>query len=162
METQVSVYACKVRGDPSSWRKVLTMAGFGNAGNVPELVASRMDELSDLERTPLSESEEKAQLELWETFASTRPYLADSPQEEAASVLIRNREAICRDVAKNCKDASLDDGERLNEAMRSLSVVLCGENKFSESTIEACEEVCGIELRSLAASATWAPPGSTS
>ena len=151
METQVPVYACKVRGDPSSWRKVLTMAGFGNAGNVPGLVATRMDVLKKSERAPLSESQEKKQQDLWETYASTRPYLASSPSEEAASVLIRNRESICRDVAKNCKDVSLDDDEKLNEAMRSLSVVLCGENNFPESTIEACEEVCGTELRSLAA-----------
>ena len=25
-------YACRVRGDAASWRKVLSMAGFGNSG----------------------------------------------------------------------------------------------------------------------------------
>ncbi len=151
METTVPVYGCKVRGDPSSWRKVLTMAGFGNAGNVPDLVASRMDELTESEKAPLSEAEEKAEQELWETFSSTRPYVAASAREEAAAVLVRNRQAIIKDAAKNCKDSSLASDEKLEEAMRSLSVVLCGESKFSESTIEACEEACGAEFRSLAA-----------
>ena len=152
METQVPVYACKVRGDPSSWRKVLTMAGFGNAGNVPDLVASRMDELSEAEKEPLTEAQEKAQQDLWDTYSATRPYIASSLSEEAAAVLVRNREAICRDVAKNCNVPSLsNDQETLEQAMRSLSVLLCGESTFSEAAIAACEENCGTEVRSLAA-----------
>ena len=149
METQVPVYACKVRGDPSSWRKVLTMAGFGNAGSVPDLVASRMNELGTSEGDPLSELQEKEEQDLWETYAATRPYLTASAREEAAATLVRNREAVARDVTKNCDDASLNnDQEVLEQAMRSLSVLLCGENKFSKSIIEACE---GTEVSSLAA-----------
>lgn len=151
METLVPAYACKVRGDPSSWRKVLTMAGFGNAGNVPELVASRMEELGAIEKEPLSEAEVNHQQDLWKTFQASRPYLAASPKEEAAAILIRNREAITRDATKNCDDDSLDGEVVLDEAMRSLAVLLCDENRFSESTVEACEELRGTELRALAA-----------
>ena len=32
MEAAVPAYACRVRGDAASWRKVLSMAGFGNSG----------------------------------------------------------------------------------------------------------------------------------
>lgn len=34
---QVPAYASRLKGDASSWRKVLTMAGFGNAVRVDEL-----------------------------------------------------------------------------------------------------------------------------
>ena len=152
METRVPAYACKVRGDLSSWRKVLTMAGFGNAGNVPEMVASRMEELADAEKEPLSEAEETNQQDLWNTYAATRPYVAASPREEAAAVLIRNREKIMQDAAKNCANSSLiDNNETLDEAMRSLATLLCDSGKFSEDIVMACEEKRGTELRSLAA-----------
>lgn len=36
---KIPAYACRVRGDPSSWRKVLTVAGFGNDG-VPPIVVN--------------------------------------------------------------------------------------------------------------------------
>jgi len=152
METRVPAYACKVRGDQSSWRKVLTMAGFGNTGNVPELVASRMEELSIAERVPLSEVEETHQIDIWKTYATTRPYVAASAREEAAAVLVRNREKIAADAAKSCSDSALvDDRETLDEAMRSLAVCLCDENRFPGDVVRACEERRGTELRSLAA-----------
>ena len=34
MDTLVPVYSCKIKGDASSWRKVLTMAGFGKISSV--------------------------------------------------------------------------------------------------------------------------------
>ena len=37
--------ACRVSGNPSSWRMVLTMAGYGNAGNVPPSILGRMRDL---------------------------------------------------------------------------------------------------------------------
>jgi len=150
METTVPAYACRVRGDRSSWRKVLAMAGFGNAGAVPGLVASRMEELAREERKPLSGAEAGAERDLWESYRATRPYAAASPGEEAASVLIRNREAIARDVETNCGDSSLS-GDVLDEAMRSLAVLLCGAHGgFSAETIEACGEEGGGDPRRLA------------
>lgn len=152
METRVPAYGCKVRGDLSSWRKVLTMAGFGNAGNVPGTVATRMEELGLAEKSPISEAEETNQQALWETFAATRPYVAASPREEAAAVLIRNREKIAKDASKNCADSAVvGSSETLDEAMRSLAVLLCDKDRFSEPIVAACEERRGTELRSLAA-----------
>ena len=46
METQVPAYACRVKGNPSSWIKVLTMAGYGNGG-VPSDVMDRRDDLGN-------------------------------------------------------------------------------------------------------------------
>ena len=40
MEAQVPAYACRCRGDAPSWRKVLSMAGFGNAGLPPRVIAN--------------------------------------------------------------------------------------------------------------------------
>jgi len=152
MENRIPAYACKVRGDPSSWRKVLTMAGFGNAGAVPPLISERMDELTLLEREPLSETEAANQRKLWDEYASSRPYVASSSNQEAAAVLIRNRENIAKDVAKNCGDAALaGEAEALDAAMRSLAVALCDEERFSSAVREACEDECGGSVRSLAA-----------
>ena len=47
MEQLVPAYACRVQGNTSSWRKVLVMAGFGNAGIPPQTVG-RMETM-DLE-----------------------------------------------------------------------------------------------------------------
>ena len=78
--------------------------------------------------------------------------MAASPSEEAAAVLIRNREMIAKDIVKNCDDPALvGDSEILDEAMRSLAVVLMDRNGPSEDVVRACEERRGTELRSLAA-----------
>ena len=149
METKVPAYACRVRGDPSSWRKVLTMAGFGNAGALPPLVSERMEELKRQETKPLSADERADQQRLWDEYAVDRPYVAASPNTEAAAVLIRNRGNIRKDALKNYNDG--DTITDLDEGMRSLAVLLCDEGSFSQERVDACRERCGESARSLAA-----------
>ena len=133
METTVPVYGCRIRGDHSSWRKVLTMAGFGNAGNVPQLVNDRMDEITKLECKPISKEEYKQQQILWDQYVSSsslspslkRKYVSSSPSKEAASVLIRNRENIIKDIISKKRKSLPTESNELDEIMRSLAYTLC-------------------------------------
>ena len=52
----IPAYACRVRGNPSSWRKVLTMAGYGNGG-VPPDVVGRIEDLQIEESNAQSEED---------------------------------------------------------------------------------------------------------
>jgi len=70
METTVPAYACRVRGNPSSWRKVLTMAGYGNGG-VPPAVVRRMDDLGMEEGWVQTEEERCRDHGLWDEYRDT-------------------------------------------------------------------------------------------
>ena len=94
METQVvPAYACRVKGNPSSWRKVLTMAGYGNGGVLSD-VMDRRDDLGNEESWPQTERERKRDQGLWDEYRATRPYLANTPSAEAGRVLLGNCEAM--------------------------------------------------------------------
>lgn len=127
METTVPAYACRVQGNPSSWRKVLTMAGFGNAGMPPDVI-DRMDDFDKDEARPLSEEERAIEQKLWDEYRSTRPLLALTPSAEAGKTMLNNREAIVKDTLKRA--ASLEgkgiplDEENLDRAMRALATLL--------------------------------------
>ena len=77
---------------------------------------------------------------LWEEYASSRPYLADTPQAEAALTVTRNREAIVTDTLKRAnnspwKDKGLPTNESdLDEAMRAMVQLLVEGNIDSENT----------------------------
>jgi len=139
MEQQIPEYACRVSGDASSWRKVLCMAGFGNAGNVPSSVASRMEEEGAKENSPLTQEEQEKQQKLWAEYSSSRPYIADSAGREAASVLIRNRDMIVKDIEKRTAMKSntydLPTGKDLDATMRSLACILCGD-RYDDDCLE--------------------------
>ncbi len=142
MDELVPAYACRVRGDLSSWRKVLTMAGFGNVG-VPPVVSSRMDGEDIKESAPLDLERKQRQQSVWETYAATRPHVAPSPGKEAASVLIRNREMIAKDILKRLgmksnKHDLPSDEEQLDATMRSLACILC-EDRYDKSTLDECK-----------------------
>lgn len=127
METQVPAYACRVRGNPSSWRKVLTMAGYGNAG-VPPAVVERMDDLGIEESRPQTEQERIRDQKLWDDYRSTRLYLAKTPSAEAGRVLANNRKAIVKDTLKRAgalKGTGIPlDEKGLDDAMRALACIL--------------------------------------
>ena len=153
METTVPAYACRVRGNPSSWRKVLTMAGYGNAG-VPPGVVGRMHDFNIEESRPQSETERAVDQALWDQYRSTRSYLAYTPSAEAGRVLLGNRDAIVKDTLK-CANSfgkmgvPLDE-KGLDDAMRALATILIygsaedGHYESLESASKDASEVKGV------------------
>ena len=127
---QVPAYACRVKGDASSWRKVLSMAGFGNSFVPPEIEAN-MESLAEKEAVAASSTIDKG---LWAEYASSRPYLADTPQAEAALIMTRNRKSIAIDTLKRANDSpwkqrGLPTSEaELDKAMIELVQVLINDD----------------------------------
>ncbi|EJK71359.1 hypothetical protein THAOC_07216 [Thalassiosira oceanica] len=151
----VPAYACRVKGNASSWRKVLTMAGYGNAGYVPALVSERMDRLGDEEGRDQTDDEKAGDQRLWDEYRAARPHLARTPAAEAARVLLSNREAILADTLK--RSEALEgtgvplDRDGLDGAMRALAAVLAcdgagGGRHYGELEVAAreAEEVEGV------------------
>lgn len=140
MDEQVPAYACRVKGDASSWRKVLGMAGFGNMGNVPDDVLTRMELEAD--RTAvLSTAESQRQQELWDAYRAGRTHLAQSPAAEAAATIVRNREAIVRDAARRCntdhtwRSKLPPTTEATDAALRGLASSLLDERNDNNSEV---------------------------
>ena len=93
MESQIPAYGCRVRGNAASWAKVLSQAGFGNGGSVPET--------SPDSRTASSDAAASARgAETWAAYAADRPWVAPSPDEEAAATILRRKDAIRDDAAR--------------------------------------------------------------
>jgi len=123
----VPAYACRVRGNPSSWRKVLTMAGYGNGG-VPPDVVGRIEDFQIEESCAQSKEDRIRDQTLWDEYRSTRPYLAETPSAEAGRVLLSNRDAIVTDTLKRA--SSLEgtglplDEDGLDASRRALAILL--------------------------------------
>lgn len=101
MDESVAAYSCRVKGNAASWRKVLSMAGFGNAG-VPPTIRANMDGLIAKE-----EYESRRAMEygptLWREYAQDRPYLAQqSPSHQAALTIVQNHDAIIVYAWRRC------------------------------------------------------------
>eukprot|EP00527_Entomoneis_sp_CCMP2396_P003325 CAMPEP_0198144192 /NCGR_PEP_ID=MMETSP1443-20131203/13990_1 /TAXON_ID=186043 /ORGANISM="Entomoneis sp., Strain CCMP2396" /LENGTH=474 /DNA_ID=CAMNT_0043807545 /DNA_START=59 /DNA_END=1483 /DNA_ORIENTATION=+ len=125
---QIPAYACRVKGNASSWRKVLFMAGFGNGGMVPIEIKGNKDNLIQRDKENMSQMNEASDLEIWQAYASTRPYVADTPQAQAAQIICSNRQVILKDTLKRGGDTSTASSseEELDETMRELVEVLLG------------------------------------
>jgi glutathione S-transferase len=137
---KVPVYACRVKGDASSWRKVLTMAGFGNAG-VPHTINQNMSE-----RIAQEEEEAKSivsQSDVWEGFRSTSSYaLPDSPFLDAATIMTSNRKAIVRDAAKGTLGDSYSEKE-IDAALHGLvSRLIKYHDEGDDATFDDSNEAC--------------------
>ncbi|CAE8641295.1 unnamed protein product [Polarella glacialis] len=107
---QVPSYSCRVRGDEVSWRKVLAQAGYGNDG----VVSSTVEDGS-------SKGSEAGMESVWAAYARDRPYVAVTPQVEAAARLLRNRAALSKDAVKRgVSEAEVDHG------LRGVAALLAG------------------------------------
>lgn len=94
---QLPAYACRVKGDAGSWRKVLVMSGFGNAGLPPSIADTMEDRLVQEE----SEAIACINQNVWNNFRSTVCYpVPKSPYLDAATIMVRNQKAIVKDAAK--------------------------------------------------------------
>ena len=122
MET-LPAYACRVEGDAASWRKVLSMAGYGNAGT-PATVLKRMDEAAAIDAFG------GAQLvtqQVWSDFAESRPHAAPTASAEAAATIVRNRVDILVDATKR---KALADGTDTDAALRAVAGLLQADDEF--------------------------------
>jgi glutathione S-transferase len=125
LDESVAAYSCRVKGNAASWRKVLTMAGFGNAG-VPPIIQANMDRLIAKE---IDESRRAMTYgpALWKEYAKGRPYLAQkSPSDQAALTIVQNHNAICADAFRRCggTDKQWTSLPELEADMKSLVMAL--------------------------------------
>ena len=116
---KLPAYRCRVEGDAASWRKVLSMAGYGNAGAPPK-VLKRMDEAATIEAFG---GEQSVSPEVWAEYARTRPHVAQTASAEVAATILRNKDDILADVAKR---KPLADEEDPDAALRALAYLLAG------------------------------------
>ena len=142
----VPAYACGVKGDGSSWRKVLGMAGFGNTG-VPPRVLTRMGEEEVRGGGGYALDPERAEVErgIWEEYSADRPYVANAAAAEAAAVIARNREAIMDDALKRLprleertEKGMPTDGAGLDVALRILAACLIDDGDRSVRDWDGC------------------------
>ncbi len=140
MDDQIPCYSCRIKGDASSWRKVLTMAGFGNAG-LPLDVSERMEEAKVYESKALAKEEAEKEQNLWDIYSKTRPWVARTPSLDVAMTMTKNRDAILKDIEKRAPASLTNDlsectEEQLDEAMRIMICLLCqDEDEFNGDEI---------------------------
>ena len=91
---QIPEYICRVKGNASSWRKVLLMAGFGNAGMVPPQITENIQDLIQQaeEQHKTMGRQSSINLDLWQKYAAHRPYVAPTPQAQVAQTICGNRQ----------------------------------------------------------------------
>jgi glutathione S-transferase len=134
---EVPAYACRVRGDDESWRRVLEMQGYGNAGRAPTL----------LERASAAEEDREASVSRWRTHAAARgDSTARSAAEECAAILVRNREAVASDAAAR----RVATAEVVDVGMRAVAKMLADEGKDTVASADdhaapAADPVASIE-----------------
>ena len=152
MEDSIPAYACRVKGDASSWRKVLSMAGFGNSF-VPPNVQGNMDERVSIEEQRAVEIvSDSSYQDLWNQYVSTRPHLAPTPYAEVASILCRNHKAIIGDTLKRAptwKERGLPQSEAdIDSTLRALAWVLLTKGGLgsSEESSSNPRDVVGGEM----------------
>lgn len=122
----VGAYACRVRGDAPSWRKVLSTAPWWPAGWPPR---GGPDERGDprggalhltLEESVVAFGGGAVSDALWGEYEREREWVAPTAAMEAAAAIVRNAPAILRDaVAQGVQDATQGD-----EALRALVAML--------------------------------------
>ena len=107
-----------MRGDASSWAKVLCQAGFGNGGSVPETNPDS--------RTASSDAAASARgAETWAAYAADRPWVAPSPDEEAAATILRRRDAIRDDATR--RGVISGDADAIESGLRGVVAGLIDE-----------------------------------
>ena len=149
IQNQIPAYACHVKGDSSSWRKVLGMAGYGNMGNVPFDIKERMTKQNDKEvELFLSPDDHAREMKLWMEYRVAREYLAESPSAEAAAIVFRNRNAIVTDIEKRVKFTKewkeklpLQKENGLDNAMRTLIYLLLQEGKSMDDILAIQDDI---------------------
>uniref|UniRef100_A0A7S2YQB5 GST C-terminal domain-containing protein n=1 Tax=Entomoneis paludosa TaxID=265537 RepID=A0A7S2YQB5_9STRA len=98
----VPAYACRVRGDGPSWRRVLFVDPWWPKADLwhPRDTVGPKGELllSEQECCAIFGSTEVGS-DVWDDYAKSRPYVSKNPRTEVAVSLIRNREALSKDAS---------------------------------------------------------------
>jgi len=102
MDREVPAYTSRVKGDETSWRRVLAQAGFGNAGVAPVLLEREPADIAD------DETHLAAEQAAWRAFTASRAHVAATPHEEAAARIVRNHKALISDAARK---GAIDESE---------------------------------------------------
>ena len=135
----VPAYACRVKGDAPSWRKVLSTSPWWPAGWPPR---GGPDERGDPRGGALVLTEAEAVAaygdgavsdELWAEYARERPHVAPSAAAEAAATLERNAAAIVRDAEKQL---ALPPGTKAREyeaALRAVTAALLDDDAVDDA-----------------------------
>jgi glutathione S-transferase len=128
---QIPAYACRVKGDASSWRKVLTMAGFGNSGLPPQIDQNMQDlrekEVATAQACLLDQ-------DVWGKYAASREHAPATPAADAAAIVIRNRQAIVKDTLRRATDRTWKEtdlprtAEEIDETLREMVDVLLNDD----------------------------------
>ena len=129
----IPAYACKIKADASSWRKVLVMAGYGNAGNVPITLTGVSREV--MESKVGTSTLEK---QVWKEYVSTRPYMAATASMEAAATIFKNREAILKDIEKR---KSIKLPKDVDGALRGVIITLINDYDDNDITDESRNDI---------------------
>lgn len=111
---ELPVYSSRVAGDSESWRKVLDMQGYGNAGVVPNLIKNE-DNFNNPQNYFYSDRE----LDVFRSYANDRAHIADHPGLEAAARVLRNKESLEKDMLRIHKGLSADDADNACRAVIS-------------------------------------------
>jgi len=122
----IPAYACRIKGDASSWRKVLVMAGYGNAGQMPNTITGVSRETLESEVGTSA-----AEKEIWNEYISTRPYMAETSSMEAAATIFKNKQAIIKDIERRMSITPSWKSklpENIDSALRELVMVLINDD----------------------------------
>lgn len=97
---------------------MLNQAGHGNCGGVPEQNPD--------DRTAASDAAASARgAATWTAYATDRPWVAPSPEEEAAATILRRRDAICDDATR--RGVLAGDSEAIEAGLRGVVAGLSDE-----------------------------------
>jgi glutathione S-transferase len=156
IEALVPEYSSRVQGSQRSWRKVLSMAGFGNQGEAPELVPDGESAPPEPESDApgaMSATEER----VWAQYSDIRPHIADRAADEAAARIVRNRAAIAADAVKRGagSEGEVDTGLRALVGLLAALSPAGEEAELAKAFRKATAQLKADELRSASTMATF-------
>lgn len=139
MEECAPAYACRLRGDPTSWWKVLAFSpGWlippSRGWTPPPLEFGRNGEKSSAQaRSDVSAAQ-------WTAYASSRAHVASDASAECAAHLIRNRQSVADDAQAALRFPS---AEQIDIPLRALTWLLSG--SMLQSDALAVKRTAGLQ-----------------
>ena len=147
-------YACRVKGDAASWRKVLSSSPWWPAGWAPpdisaEAAAAAARGFGVGGSGVGGGSGGGVSSAVWESYSLARPHIGATPALEASAALLRNRKALSADARRRRRlyvsvpflGADVSDDE-IDEALRAVAWLLAeGEAAAPARTVPLVPEL---------------------